>query len=322
MRKVLLAVLGVGVVLAGVVLSGALDAAPPYVAGKRVAPPPVEGVSHTEQRFAAADGVKLFSQSWRPASEPRGVLVIVHGLKDYSDRYAELATFLARRGYAVHAMDLRGHGDSEGNRVWVERFTDYLDDLDFFLGRVRTAEPNRKLFLFGHSMGGAIVTLYTLTHEPKPAGLITSGGALKIEEPAAVTAPLKLIGAVAPKLGVFELKDENFSRDPKVVASMASDKLIFDGKAPARTAAELIAAVGTIREKSNTLDLPLLTLHGSADKVTPPAGSKELVAAAKGSDKTFTSYEGLVHDLVHEPEKQKVFDDVAAWLDQHTAAAP
>ncbi|MBS1153555.1 MAG: Lysophospholipase, partial [Myxococcaceae bacterium] len=235
----------------------------------------------------------------------------------YSDRYHDFATSLVNRGYAVYALDLRGHGDSEGDRVWVERFTDYLDDLELFLKRVRTAEAGKKVFLFGHSMGGAVVTLYTLTRDPKPAGLITSAAALKTEEPGAVTGPLKLIAAIFPKLAVFELKDENFSRDPKVVASMATDPLIYDAKGPARTAAEVLGAIATIREQAATLNVPVLALHGTKDLVTPPSGSKELIDAAKSTDKTLKSYDGLAHDLVHEPEKQQVMDDVGAWLDLH-----
>ena len=318
MRKVLLSLVGIVVLLVVLGLMGVGCAGPAYVAGKRVAPAIAADVSHTEQRFEGKGGLKLFSQSWRPSAEPRAVVVLVHGLKDYSDRYNDFAASLVKKGYAVYALDLRGHGDSEGDRVWIDGFGDYLDDLDLYLQKVRTAEAGKKIFLYGHSMGGAIVTLYTLTREPRPAGLITSAAALKTEESGAVTGPVKFLSAIAPRLAVFELKDENFSRDPKVVASMPTDPLIYDGKAPARTAAEVLGAIATIREKSGTLEVPVLSMHGTKDLVTPPAGSKELIEAAKSTDKTFKSYEGLAHDLVHEPEKQQVMDDVAAWLDLHS----
>src|SRR6478735_7665524 len=151
MRKLVVSLARALFVLSVVAVLGAGCAAPEYVAGKRVAPPAVAGVVHAEERFEGKGGVKLLSQSWRPAGEPRAVLVVVHGLKDYSDRYAEFAAVLVQRGYAVHALDLRGHGDSEGARVWVDDFGDYLADLEVFLARVRTAEPGKKVFLFGHS---------------------------------------------------------------------------------------------------------------------------------------------------------------------------
>lgn len=185
------------------------------------------------------------------------------------------------------------------------------------MASVRAAEPGKKIFLFGHSMGGAVVTLYTLTHVPKPAGRITSGGALKTDEPSSVTGPVKFLSVVAPKLAVFELKDENFSSDPAVVASMPNDPLIYDGKAPARTATEVIGAIELIREKSATLEVPVLAMHGTKDVVTPPAGSKDLIGAAKGTDKTLKNYDGFMHDLMHEPGRQQVMDDVGVWLDAH-----
>ena len=125
-------------------------------------------------------------QSWRPKGETKGTLIVVHGLKDYSDRYSELAFAAVARGYAVHAFDLRGHGDSQGDRVWVDRFGDYVSDLSQFVARVQKDEPGKPLLLLGHSIGGAIVTLYTETEKPKLAGLITSAAALERDAPAGV----------------------------------------------------------------------------------------------------------------------------------------
>lgn len=126
----------------------------------------------------------------------------------------------------MHALDLRGHGDSEGARAWVDRFDDYLDDLGRFAVRVQADDPETPLFLFGHSMGGAVVTLFTLTQKPKLAGLITSGGALKRDAPAGLVGAVKFLSTVAPKAAVFELDDTKFSRDPAVVGSMKTDALI------------------------------------------------------------------------------------------------
>src|SRR5438270_5475402 len=106
--------------------------------------------------------------------------------------------------------------------------------------RVQAAEPAKKVFLLGHSMGGTISTLYTLTREPKPAGLITSAGSLKTDAPAPLVGAVKFFNMVKPRAAVFDPKDEDFSRDPKVVAAMKADPLIYDAKGPAHTAAELI----------------------------------------------------------------------------------
>jgi acylglycerol lipase len=293
-------------------------AAPAYVAGLRVAPDSIDWAAHDEQHLRAKDGVTLLYQSWRPLNtEPKAVVLLVHGLKDHSDRYVDFAQKLVKSGYAVHAFDLRGHGDSSGDRVWVDQFDDYLDDVDTVLTEVRKIEGDKRVFLFGHSMGGAIVTLYALTRTPKPAGIVLSAAALKVDASGFTQGTTKFLGAVMPTLAVFSLDDEKFSRDNKVVLAMKKDPLIYDKNGPAHTAAEVIRAVDRIREKSGELEVPVLAMHGTADEVTPPTGSKELIDAAKTSDKTLKLYDGLFHDLLHEPEGAQVMNDVVQWLDAH-----
>ena len=321
--------LGVAVlVLVVVVAAGGLSGAPPYTAGKRTPPPAVAGVSAREHRLEVGEGVSLLRRTVEPTAEAvaatpiRGTLVIVHGLKDYSDRYADFAAFLVRRGFRVETFDLRGHGDSSGNRVTIDTFEDYLTDLDKVMAEVQAAHGETPVFLFGHSMGGAIATRWTQTRKPKLAGLVLSAAALGVSAPAALVAVTRFLGGALPKARVFTLDDSKFSRSPGVGASMAKDPLIFDGAAPARTAAELLATIDAIQKDAGTLEVPLLALHGTADEVTPPSGSKALVSAAASKDKTLKLYEKLVHDLLHEPEREQVMNDVATWLEAHAPVVP
>src|SRR5205823_4114544 len=126
-------------------------------------------------------------------------------LKDHSARYAQIAIAFARRGVAVYAFDLRGHGRSAGERVVVRAFDDYLDDLDVFVRNVANVERNKPLFLFGHSMGGAIVTLYAIEKRPRLAGLVTSGAALEVDAPGALVVATEIFGEAAPGLAVLKL---------------------------------------------------------------------------------------------------------------------
>jgi alpha-beta hydrolase superfamily lysophospholipase len=281
-------------------------------------------VNHAEGSFTGDGDLKLFYQSWRPqAAPPRATLVVVHGLKDHSNHYAALAETLTRQGFAVYAFDLRGHGRSEGKRVTIGSFREYVDDLDTFMTLVREKEPGHPVFLFGHSMGGAIATLYTLTRSPQPAGLLLSGPALKPGDDvgAATIRATKLLGTVAPSAGALDLPNDWFSRDPAVVKDMDTDPLISQGKAPARLTAELLRAMEAIRAHEEQIGIPLLVMHGTADKCTNPKGSEELVARVSSVDKTFKLYPGLYHDLLHEPEKAQVTADLVAWLVAHEPPA-
>ncbi|HYH96499.1 lysophospholipase [Hyalangium sp.] len=282
-------------------------------------------VSHEESTFEGTGGLQLFSQSWRPVSEePRAVLIVVHGLRDHSTRYGELAEHLVGQGFAVHAFDLRGHGHSEGVRVHIDSFEEYLTDLGLFLERVRQREPGRPVFLLGHSMGGAIVTLFTVEKKPDIQGMVLSAPALKpgADVSKALIATTKVIGGVLPNLKVLELDPKQFSRDPAVVKENETDPLIFQQGGPARTASRLLGALNTISERMEEVSTPVLVMHGTADTVTDPEGSKALVKSARSTDKTLKLYHGLYHDLLHEPEKAEVIGDVAQWLKERVATAP
>ncbi|HJZ86935.1 MAG TPA: lysophospholipase [Polyangia bacterium] len=275
------------------------------------------GLEYRQGVFETADGLHLFEQSWRPTEHPvRAVLIITHGLKDHSSRYAQVAAQLTRQGFAVYGFDLRGHGNSEGYRVWVDSFDQYVDDLDRFVGLVKAREPGRPLFLFGHSMGGAIVTELALTRRPAVRGLVLSGPALKVTSDVGsfLVAITRFLGVVAPHLAVLDLPNSSFSRDPQVVADMTHDPLVFQGSGPARTAAQLLSAIRHIQHSMEELTLPVLLLHGRADKLTNPEGSQEMYRRAGSTDKTLKLYEGYYHDLLHEPERARVEGDLVQWL--------
>ena len=281
-----------------------------------------DGVAWSQSVFPGFGGIELYEQSWRPKTRPKAAVIIVHGLKDHSDRYAATAVKLVAQGYAVHAFDLRGHGRSAGARVYVDSFSDYVADLAIFVDRVRAREPDRPIFLFGHSMGGAIATLYTIDKKPDLRGLVLSGAALKPGQ--SVSGPLiattKVLAVLWPELPVLDLDLDQFSRDPAVVADAKKDRLVYQEPGPARTAAEVLRGIGRIQDSMAEVSPPLLILHGGADKVTDPEGSRQLKERARSSDKTLIVYDGLYHDLLHEPEKDKVFGDILSWLDARSAA--
>jgi alpha-beta hydrolase superfamily lysophospholipase len=241
----------------------------------------------------------------------------VHGLRDHGSRYAEAAQTLTRAGVAVHALDLRGHGRSPGPRAYVESFADYHEDLARFVADVRAREPGAPLFLFGHSLGGAIVTSFVLARRPEIAGVVLSAAALR---PGPDISPLLMrvtlrLGDRHPRWRVLRLKPKWFSRDPEVVRDNArTDPWIDRRPVPARTAAELLRTLTRIEAAMPELRVPLLILHGVADRITDPGGSQALHDRAGAPDRTLERYPGLYHDLLHEPERAAVLADISRWL--------
>lgn len=289
------------------------------------APPTVTaGVEHRESRLRARDGVELYAQSWRPTEAASGAVLVVHGLKDHSTRYAELARHLAAQGLAVHALDLRGHGRSAGARAQASTLAEYVADLEIVVARVKAAEPGLPLILMGHSMGGAIATLYALDHPGELQGLVLSAAALRLGpevSPALVKITRKL-GRKHPDWRVLKLKPRGFSRDPSVVADVSgADPLVDTRKIPASTAAALIDGIERIQADMEKLVVPVLILHGDADRITPTEGSRDLFRRAGAVHKRLEIYPGYYHDLLHEPEHDRIVGDITAWLVRLVGAA-
>ena len=277
-------------------------------------------LEHGEATVRGARRTTLYAQWWRPCGPPRGAVAVVHGLKDHSARYGAFAERLVRRGFAVHAFDLRGHARSEGPRAWVDAFDDYLEDLDAFVRCVRGREGTAPLFVFGHGMGGAIATLWALQRRRTVAGLVLSGAALQ-PGPAAVEArATRWLSALAPHARILQLDLRRTSRDRSTVEDSLRDALVHQPAAPARTAKELLDAMERIDALAPGLAVPLLVMHGSADVVNPADGSRRLVERAGTRDKQLYVYEGLAHDLVHEPERARVARDVGEWLKERTCS--
>jgi acylglycerol lipase len=270
-----------------------------------------------EEMFEGSGGTKLFARSQRPAGKARGVVVTVHGFKAHSGAFEWAAAQLVEHGLAVYALDLRGHGKSEGEPLWVEHFADYVEDLDRFVDLVKAREPGVPLFVLAHSAGGVISSAYALEHQDKLAGFICESFAQEVPVPAAVLAVVRGVARLAPHLGVFDLKAEDFSRDPVFVEHMRADPLISPQKYPAHTVAELNRAELRLDQEFPQIQLPVLILHGTSDRATSPHGSERFYETAGSTDKTLRLYEGHYHDLLNDLGKEEVLHEITDWIDGH-----
>ncbi len=273
---------------------------------------------HYEGVLVTTDGLTLFAQGWQAAQAARSIVAVVHGYAEHSGRYAGLAAHLVGHGHAVHTYDQRGHGRSDGRRAYVHAFDRYLDDLDLFLASLQARFPEMPLFLFGHSMGGAVAALYCLERDAAVQGLLLSSPALKISQGVApiLQRLAAVVGRLLPWLPTVRLDRRLLSRDPDVVAQAEQDPLNFHGRMPARSGAELLRATKRIGRQMEALTVPLLLLHGADDGLTDPAGSADLYRRAASPDKTFHRYDGLYHETFNEPERAQVLAALTGWLNE------
>jgi acylglycerol lipase len=268
-----------------------------------------------DESFKGVGDYNIFASSWRPETQkPRAVVVIAHGFNSHSGHYHWVAEQLVSAGFAVFALDHRGRGKSDGERYYVDHFSDYVDDVSTFIEIAKAREPGLPVFLLGHSAGGVISCSYALDHQDRIAGLICESFAFQVYAPDFALAVLKGISHLAPHAHVLRLPIPDFSRDPQVIETMNNDPFVKDEVQPTRTVAEMARADERLKKEFPTLKLPVLILHGSADKVTKPSGSQFFYDTAGSKDKTLKLYDGYVHDLLNDIGKEAVIADIQAWI--------
>lgn len=276
-------------------------------------------MEHTEGRFRGHKNLNLYYQCWLPAKDPEAILLVVHGLAEHSGRYTNLVDYFVPKGYAVCALDHRGHGNSEGLRGYVERFSDYLNDLKTFFDIVHGEHGDTKIFLIGHSMGGTIAVAYTVHHQHELAGLLLSGAALKVpsSRSPALIAVARMLSLLLPKMGISVLDASAISQDKAVVDAYVNDPLVYRGKIRARFGGEVIKTMQKLPRQMPKINLPILIMHGTADRLTDPEGSQMLYERVSSKDKTLKLYDGFYHEIFNEPGREQVFADMEAWLATH-----
>lgn len=273
-----------------------------------------------EDTYEGMKGVKIFYRSWHPDATPRAVVVICHGVNSHGGQYIWAAEQLLSQGYAVYALDLRGRGRSEGERFYVEDVAEYVSDVAGVIGIAKSRDPGVPVFLLGHSAGGVTSATYTLDNQHELAGFICESFAFQVPAPGFALAAIKGISHIAPRLPVLKLKNEDFSRDPKAVEALNDDPLIAHEVQPAITVAALVRADERLHDAFPTITIPLLIMHGTADKATVCHGSEFFYETAGSEDKTLKLYEGHYHDLLNDYGKEDVMAEVVRWIDEHIVA--
>ena len=274
---------------------------------------------HQEGTFKGIRNADVYYQCWLPKEEPRGSLLIIHGLADHCGRYGNFVNHFVPRGYAVYGIDHPGHGKSEGKRVFIKKFGDFIENLNTYLEMILTWQPGKPVFLYGHSMGGLIGSIFLLENQKKITGAILSGPGVKVPEniSSGVILAGKVFSILMPGFGLIGLDASHVSRDPAVVQAYIDDPLVFSGKTTARLAAELLKAMKRISSESEKITLPILILHGGDDKLVDPASAQMLYDKVTSQDKTLKIYDRLYHEIINEPERDTVLADMEKWLEKH-----
>ncbi|KAG6401837.1 hypothetical protein SASPL_138705 [Salvia splendens] len=270
--------------------------------------------------FVTSRSDTIFTQSWTPIMvQVRGLVVLLHGLNEHSGRYDAFAKKLNANGFKVYGMDWIGHGGSDGLHAYVHSLDDAVSDMKSFLSKVLTDNPGLPCFCFGHSTGGAIILKSLLDPKVKQrvAGIVLTSPAIGVQPSHPIFAVLApVFSFLFPR---FQLRAANkrgiaVSRDPEALVAKYSDPLVFTGAIRVRTGYEILRITAYLQQNLSRLTVPFLVLHGSDDSVTDPEATMKLYKEASSSDKNIVLYEGLLHDLLFEREKEEIMENVVSWL--------
>ena len=281
-------------------------------------------MEHATGTLTAADGTELFTRTWQPDGPVRAAVVVVHGIHEHTGRYAYLASALMRAGIEVHALDLRGHGQSGGERAMVETFEEYVADLDLYLDHVRGVVGEVPLFLLGHSMGGLVVASYVVAEGTDGlAGVALFSPMLEYaDQPAWLLKLAPILSKWAPRLPAGRVDLSLLSRDPVVARAYREDPLNHLGGGKARLGAEMHRMGQHVLAHPEAFDGPLYLVHGTADAITSHEATARFAGEVASDDVTLTLYEGYYHETFREPERDAVLGALADWLVAHAEPAP
>ncbi|MCG0239834.1 MAG: lysophospholipase [Firmicutes bacterium] len=285
-------------------------------------------MEHQTGSFRGRGGLPIFYQCWRPrgcpaapgpaepgsADRPPAPVVVAHGLSEHSGRYAHLAAYLVERGHPVWALDHRGHGRSGGVRVYVDRFEDYLADLDRFLRIVQGAE-GRAPVLVGHSMGGLIALAYGLTRPEGLAGLVLSSPwlGLRLRPPLPLRLLVPVLSRLAPRLPVpNEGLLQYVCRDPELLRQYAADPLRARTATP-RWFEEALRAQRWVVRRAAELRVPVLFLVAGDDRLVDVETTYRVYQSLPGP-KQWRLYPEMYHEVFNDPDRHRVFADLHRWL--------
>lgn len=281
------------------------------------------------------DGLRLRGRYWEPPAAPVGAVCIVHGLGEHGGRYAHVARHLTGAGYAVVAVDQRGHGSSEGQRGHTPGLDASMNDIALLLRETGARFPAIPLFLYGHSMGGNLVLNFALRRcvkkaaSPRPpmlAGVVATAPLLKtaFNTPCWKVLFAHVMRHLHPNWSMSSaLCVEHLSLDSAVISAYHADPLVHDRVTP--TFLDIREAGLWALKHAAELTVPALLMHGDADRINSCEVSR-VFAAAAGEMCTLKIWEGFYHEIHNEPDGERVLDHLEAWLketeDRHHLTHP
>jgi len=271
-------------------------------------------------QFTAPDGTRIHTAYYPAAHDSNRVVLVLHGLKDHFGRYTHVAKHLSEVGYHVYGLDHRGHGKSGGDRIHVAYPTQFISDLKIYVNRIQAQHPDATFFILGHSMGSLISLQFVLENPDIADGLIVTGTPTDVVSgiPTLLRVVGNLVYRIFPQAPISAPDSERvLTRDPEILKQTEEDPLHYKGWTKTSIGKYILDTGELIQARAAEITLPVMFMHGEADTLAPISGSHYMYANVSSQDKTLKTYPAMLHEIMHEIEREDVLATITDWLDQH-----
>ena len=247
----------------------------------------------------------------------KGLIMISHGFGEHLGLYEEFMGFLLKNRYGVCAYDHRAHGHSEEDRGHIDRFEFFIEDMAVVVRHLKQEHQDLPLFMFGHSMGGLIAFNYGVLHPEGIRGQVFTGAA--VGRPVGTEfIPERffiLLKRYFARVKIYPFLARKGTRNKVFRAQLKKDLYVLKYGTVGLFCEFLHGGISLAKAKASGYRLPVFFLHGKADRIIPCSASVKIFEQIISEDKTLKLYEGLYHELVREPEREEVWQDILAWLE-------
>lgn len=265
--------------------------------------------------FSGDSGTTLQGYLWKPESELKALIVLIHGIGEHAVRYQPVAERFIDQGFLVASFDLRGHGHSDGRRGHTPSYETWMQDIYLFLTELQKRYPNLPYIFYGHSLGGNLALNYVLRKASKIEGLIVSSPMLRTSFTTQwwIRLGATILNMFLPAVSLSNgLEAKDLSHDANVIQEYIRDPLIHD-RISVRTFIDMTAAGEWALSNAHLLTVPTLIIHGTEDNITSCSASSYFSEEA-GKLCEFTPFDGGFHELHHETFKDRVFEKILTWI--------
>lgn len=285
----------------------------------------MESYRHDTGSFTGKGGVEIFFQKWI-VDKAKAVMIIVHGIGEHSGRYENLLNSLAGKKISIYAMDMRGHGNSDGKRGHIDSFMDYVYDLKLFLEYIKEENRGNPIILYGHSMGGVIAAKYAMTYPEDISMLSLSSPAFAL----AVNVPgwkKSLAEFFSSRMGSLALSNgisaEDLSHDTDIVSAYENDPLVHN-KVSARWFVEFTKTGQECLDNASSIKKPLILFHSKNDFIADCNAAEKFYNSVSSASKKIFIYDGLFHEMINEKieDREMVLKDVTGWILRSIDSSP